>query len=135
MTKRPRAWLSALLFAGAMACGGSSAKQAGETCVASSECGDGLVCDFGQTPAVCASMGTIDAAELDADPSLIDAAELDAAQTDGPAPIDARVIDGATPIDAPMIDAPMIDAPLIDAELPIDAAPPIDAPIDAPPDA
>lgn len=102
----------------AVGCGGPSAKQAGDECVASSECGPGLVCDFGANPPVCASNLSIDARELDAP---IDAAEIDAAEIDAPV-IDARVIDAAV-IDA-AVDA-AIDAVEIDA--------PTDAPIDAPP--
>jgi hypothetical protein len=117
MTSPSRRWLLSLLVAAA-ACGNPAAKQAGDTCVASSECAAGLVCDFGQTPAVCAGSVTVDAREIDAPADApTDAAEIDARE------IDARVIDAAV-IDAP-IDAP-VDAP-IDAE--------IDAPIDAPPDA
>ena len=87
------------------ACGGATPKAAGEECVASSECADGLVCDLGRTPAVCAGSLT---AVVDAPPAPVDAAEADAAAIDAPA-IDARVID-----------APAIDAPAIDAD--IDAA-------------
>jgi hypothetical protein len=108
-----------LLVAGAVfaavamaACGGSSLKQTGESCNASSECDRGLVCDFGREPHVCASSST----QNDAAP--VDDADVEDAGLDGQ--IDARPID-ARPIDAP----PPIDAA-------IDAPPPIDAAIDAP---
>lgn len=127
MTTRPRAWLSSFLLVGGLGvgvlgCGGTTAKQLGEECVASSECADGLVCDFGRDPHVCASNVSVDAAAIDAD-DTIDAAELDAATIDG------RTIDAAT-IDARVIDAAVIDAPPIDAATPIDA--PTDAETDAP---
>jgi hypothetical protein len=86
-------------------CGSSALKRAGESCTASSECDNGLLCDLGQTPAVCADKGSIDAAV-----DMPDGSD---------APIDAAV-------DAPPIDAPPIDAP---PDAPPDAAP------DAAPDA
>ena len=95
-------------------CGGSSLKEAGEECVASSECAAGLVCDLGHNPPVCAGNVTADAFEVDAPPGEIDAPDSDAASIDAAA-IDARV-DAA------------VDAPLL-----IDAA--VDAETDAPPDA
>src|SRR5687768_15137204 len=104
------AWLAALAIAG---CGGSSLKEAGEECVASSECAAGLVCDLGASPPVCAGQVTADALEVDAPDMPIDAADPDGTPIDG-AQIDARV-DAA-------VDAG-IDALLIDAET------------DAPPDA
>jgi hypothetical protein len=92
---------------------GKDYKYAGDECVASSECAEGLVCDLGQTPAVCAEMTTDppDAAPtpIDGPPGTIDAP---------PTPIDGppTPIDGPpTPIDAPMIDAQPIDATPIDA--------------------
>lgn len=91
-------------------CGGSSLKEAGEECVASSECAAGLVCDLGRNPPVCAGMTTADAVEVDAPDLPIDAPETDGAAIDA-AQIDARV-DAA------------VDAPLV-----------IDAETDAPPDA
>jgi len=51
---------AALLAAAASACSGSALKAAGEPCVASSECEQGLACDFGQDPPVCAGMTTGD---------------------------------------------------------------------------
>lgn len=105
------------------ACGGGALKAAGEPCVASAECAEGLVCDFGQSPAVCAGNVTVDAARIDAVDEPVDAAEPDAATTDGAA-IDAR------PVDAAMADAAMIDAAMIDAAEP-DAEPPPDAEPDA----
>jgi hypothetical protein len=115
-----RTILAALALATLTACGGSSLKEAGEECVGSSECAAGLVCDLGQTPAVCASNTTADAIVVDAPPGE-DAPDIDAPEV----PIDGMEID------ARIIDAAVIDAPEIDA--PVDAA--IDAPIDAEPDA
>lgn len=85
-------------------CGSSALKRAGESCTASSECDNGLLCDLGAQPPVCADKGSIDAAVPMPDGS--------------DAPVDA----------AP--DAPPIDAP---PDAPPDAAP-IDAPADATPD-
>ena len=99
------AWLAAAVLAG---CGGSSLKEAGEECVASSECAAGLVCDLGRTPPVCAGNTTADAIEVDAPDLPIDAADPDGAAIDA-ASIDARVDAG------------------------VDAA--VDAETDAPPDA
>ncbi|HVK77176.1 MAG TPA: hypothetical protein VM734_27910 [Kofleriaceae bacterium] len=92
-------------------CGGSSLKAVGEECVASSECADGLVCDLGQSPAVCAGNVTV----------VVDAAEP---------PIDAAEADGPPGTDGPVVDAAVIDAAVTDAR--IDAPPP---PVDASPDA
>jgi len=103
--------LACLLFA-IVACGGSDLKGEGEECVASSECADGLTCDFGATPAICKPMQTpvpdaavrpIDAAGpvIDADPLAPDATPgtpdatplpIDAT----PLPPDAGPLDGAT---------------------------------------
>lgn len=97
-----------------MSCGGGSAKQQGEACVATSQCAQGLLCD--QVTRVCAMMGS---------PVPDAPVAVDASDDDAPVVSDAPTVD-ARPIDAPMIDAPMIDAPMIDA-------PDIDAPdIDAP---
>lgn len=92
----------------AVACGDRDLKVSGEECVATSECAAGLVCDFGQTPAVCSEFTTEppDAGPLPPDgPPAIDAP---------PSPIDAP----PTPIDAPPIDAPPPDAMPIDAPAP-----------------
>ncbi|MDX2090646.1 MAG: hypothetical protein SFX73_22495 [Kofleriaceae bacterium] len=92
-------------------CGGGSAKQQGEACVASSECAQGLLCD--QVTRVCSMMGS----------PVVDAPQAaDAPADDAPAVSDAPMADAR--VDAP----PMIDAPV---DAPIDA-PEIDAPIDAP---
>lgn len=92
-----------------MSCGGGSAKQQGEACVATSQCAEGLLCD--QVTRVCSMMGT----------PVVDASvAVDASDDDAPTVTDAPMID-ARPVDAPMIDAPPIDAPDIDA-------PDIDAP-------
>lgn len=91
-------------------CGSPTPKAQGESCVASSECDVGLVCDFGQEPHVCAGMGTppgIDAAEPEPD--------APAEPIDGPTPQpDAPTPDAAEP-DAPPPDAPEVDAPEVDA--------------------
>lgn len=122
-----RSTLLGLLVALA-ACGGSSAKRSGESCFASSDCEDGLVCDMGRDPNVCAPTSTImvDAAAPDAS----DDAGADAAGPDSSMPADASP-DGprpdATPIDA-AIDAAIDAPPMIDAAEP-DA--PVDADIDA----
>ncbi len=108
-----RSTLLGLLLAIA-ACGGSSAKRNGESCFASSDCEDGLVCDMGRDPQVCAPTST-----------MVDAAVPDASD-------DAAVPDGSMPADA-RPDGPRPDAPPIDAA--IDAAPPIDAAPDAAVDA
>src|SRR5262245_102479 len=121
-----RAGLVLVLLAG---CSRAAAKQAGEECVASSECAPGLVCDLGAEPPVCAGNLTLGAREVDAPD--VDAAEIDATEIDA-AEIDARVIDAAM-IDARVIDATVIDAATdaaIDAP-DVDAA--TDAAIDAPP--
>lgn len=102
---------AALAIGAVGACGGSDLKQSGESCIASSECDRGLVCDFGREPHVCATMATQNDAAPDEDAGPDDAG-LDA-------PPDGRVID-ARVIDARVIDAPpppdaAIDASLIDA--------------------
>jgi hypothetical protein len=105
-------WLAALVLG---ACGDPALKAAGDSCFASSECADGLTCDFGQDPPVCAGMQTAqpDAAPVpDAPPDQPDAAPV----PDAPP---------GTPDAAPVPDAP---------PSPPDAAEPPDAP-PAPPDA
>ena len=118
-----RSTLLGLLLALA-ACGGSSAKRSGESCFASSDCEDGLVCDMGREPNVCAPTSTmVDAAEPDAGD--------DAAGPDSGMPADAGP-DGPRPDGPPPIDG-AIDA-AIDAAPPVDAAEPdaaVDADIDA----
>lgn len=99
-----------LVLAVAAAGCGKDYKYAGDECVATSECAPGLVCDLGQSPAVCAEFTTD---EPDAAPAGIDAAP----PIDGP----PGTID-APPIDAPMIDAPMVDATPVDGT-PIDSMP------------
>ncbi len=85
------------LIAGSLTagCGSPSLKRAGEQCSASAECDKGLLCDLGQSPAVCSDHGS-----LDAPPPAADASP----QTDA-RPADAKPID-AKPIDAKPIDAP-----------------------------
>lgn len=109
-----RTTLASVALAVVTACGGASLKEAGEECVASSECAAGLVCDLGQSPAVCAGNTTADAVVIDASPG-----------DDAPEVI----------VDAPefIVDAPevIVDAAVIDAPPPIDAAPAVDASPDA----
>jgi hypothetical protein len=72
------------------ACGSpGGSKVAGEACHASSECGPTLVCDFSQTPAVCAGQGPSppDAAVIDGRPGAADAKP----KPDGPVVYDAHV--------------------------------------------
>ena len=97
-----------ILFAICLAAGcGRELKASGEECVASSECEPGLVCDLGQSPAVCAGSTT---RAPDAEPGAPDAppAEVDAP----PAPIDGppAPIDGPPPPDAEVPDAEVPDA-------------------------
>ena len=86
-------------------CGSTALKRAGESCTASSECDNGLLCDLGAQPPVCADKGSVDAAVPEPDGS-------------------------DTPIDAAPDTTPPIDAA---PDAPPDAAP--DAPVDATPDA
>lgn len=111
---------AAVALAVVTACGGASLKEAGEECVASSECAAGLVCDLGQNPAVCAGNTTADAVVIDAAPGD-DAPEVivDGAPIDGEVIVDGAVIDGPPPADAAVIDAP----PAIDAAAAVDASP------------
>jgi hypothetical protein len=62
--------LAALVLVVAAGCGNRQLKAAGASCVATSECEEGLTCDFGQSPAVCAggqSGGDGDAAVVPTD--------------------------------------------------------------------
>ena len=95
-------WLL-LAFSTALGCGGSSLKEAGEPCSASTECAAGLVCDFGRDPHVCATMST----------ALPDA------------PVEPAVDAPPTPDAPPGAPDARPDAPLPDA--------PVDAMVDAPP--
>ncbi|MBL4632419.1 MAG: hypothetical protein JKY56_01030 [Kofleriaceae bacterium] len=118
-----------LLSTLALACSGDELKAAGSQCFGSAECADGLTCDFGQSPALCAPGQTdlpVDAANIvESDATLADAqpGAPDARVT--PAP-DAAVtpVPDAMPIapDATVLDAALPDATLPDATLP-DAAP------------
>ena len=76
-----RPLLLSLFVLAAASCGGPSLKAAGEQCSGSSECELGLVCDFGQSPAVCASNTTVP----DAAPGAPDA------RPDAARPVDAAV--------------------------------------------
>ncbi|HEY4239219.1 MAG TPA: hypothetical protein VGM88_05360 [Kofleriaceae bacterium] len=100
--------LFALLFVAGCGDAALNSKTQGESCSASSECGAGLLCDFGQTPPVCAGMSSVP-------------------QPDAASDVDSPI----TPVDGPAVDSPAIDSPAIDA--PPDAAP--DAAVDAAPDA
>jgi hypothetical protein len=97
---------------GVAACGGTSLKAAGEECVAASECGAGLQCDFGSTPPVCSEESTLPD-PADADPNAPDA---------GPPPPDAPP---GTPDAPPLPPDARVDAepPPPDAELAVDAEP------------
>ncbi|WP_428262212.1 hypothetical protein [Haliangium sp.] len=57
------------LAVGAAACGGLEPKGDGESCYASSECDDGLTCDFGVNPPVCRSQQTPGTSRVDAAPA------------------------------------------------------------------
>ncbi len=119
-------WLSAL---GVASCGGDfELKAAGEICVASSECGVGLTCDFGVEPPVCSGQQT-PGEPPDPGPGPDAAPPVDAGDEpnmpDAASPPDAAPLDAAPPIDAPPPDAAPPDA------APPDAAPPDAAPPDA----
>lgn len=73
------------LLAIAAGCNTRDLKASGAPCTATSECQEGLTCDFGQDPPTCASNqsggdgdGDDDAAPIDAPPGPIDAAPADA---------------------------------------------------------
>ena len=71
-----------------VACGSVGLKKAGESCKTSSECDDGLVCDLGADPHVCAGMGT------PPPPPGVDAPPADTPGVDAPpvdAPVDAAI--------------------------------------------
>ncbi len=51
--------LGALLSCFGAACGGDALTGEGKPCNSSSECGSGLLCDFGKKPPVCATMDTV----------------------------------------------------------------------------
>ena len=106
---RGRLTLCAALAVAGLALAGcqsrSSSKAQGQECFASSECGAGLVCDFGVTPHVCAERApaavarVFDAAvgpTFDAAPGAPDAAP-DAAPPDA-APPDAAPAADAAPL-------------------------------------
>ena len=102
-----------------VACNGTNGSlAAGDACHSSSECGPGLVCDFNQSPAVCAGNLTPlpDAAPPapDAPPGTPDAAPVPDAPPGTP---DARPLPDAPPPPdaAPLPDAPPDAAPLPDA--------------------
>jgi hypothetical protein len=94
------------------ACGGTGLKAAGEECVAASECGAGLQCDFGSSPPVCSEESTLPN-PADADPNAPDA---------GPPPPDAPP---GTPDAPPAPPDARVDAEPLppDAELAVDAEP------------
>ena len=106
--------------AGFVACKGSGGLTAGEECHSSSECGAGLVCDFGQTPPVCASeltQGPPDAAPaIDGEPGP----DAVPGTPDAPPAPDAPP---GTPDAAPVPDAAVPDAALPDAAVPDAALP------------
>jgi hypothetical protein len=88
-------------------CGSSALKRAGESCTASSECDNGLLCDLGAQQPVCADKGSIDAAVPMPDADAGSDTPIDAAP-DAPPPIDAAP---DAPPDAAPIDAPADAAP------------------------
>jgi hypothetical protein len=97
------------------ACGGGGGKLAGEACIASSECGADLLCNFAQTPSVCAPSGPPPAdAAADADPTRPDAMPVPDAAPGAP---DARP-DATSAPDANVDAAP---------DATVDATPTIDA--------
>jgi hypothetical protein len=66
-----RVLLFALLLVAGIAlasCSGRSLKGAGSGCNATSECEEGLTCDFGQDPPVCAMSQTGGDGDIDASP-------------------------------------------------------------------
>ena len=65
-------------------CSSTTLKKAGESCTASSECANGLLCDLAMKQPVCSGKSS-----LDAPPPTVDAARGDAK------PVDAK------PVDAP----------------------------------
>ena len=84
-------------------CGDRALKASGEACSASSECVPGLLCDFGQSPPICAGNSTVADASPpgpdgppvpDADPALPDAPPVPDATPDEP---DAALPDAAQP--------------------------------------
>lgn len=104
-----------------LACGSADLKSAGEQCFGTTDCAEGLTCDFGQDPSICSSQqsGVLDAGTpdanlplADADPTAPDAAPVpDAAATP-----DAAIPDAAVP-DAAIPDAALPDAALADAQV------------------
>jgi hypothetical protein len=100
-----RAFLIAAVLA-ATACSGPALKAKGEACVASTECGAGLLCDLSAPSPTCTGMGdgsqVFDATLIDGHP-LIDAA--------GGGAHDADTHHDAAHHDAPHVDAPQLDAP------------------------
>ena len=109
--------LALLVGAAIWACNGTTGSlAAGEPCHSSSECGPGLVCDFGQTPAVCAGNLTQPPdADLTPDADLPDAAPTPDTPPGTPdAAPDANVPDAGVP-DARPPDANVPDAVVPDA--------------------
>jgi hypothetical protein len=76
-------FLASFVFAAALvvvgaSCGGGGGKALGEECVGTTQCADGLTCDFGRSPPTCQERQTPipDASppgEIDADPIVDDA--------------------------------------------------------------
>jgi hypothetical protein len=96
---------------GLLACReGSGTLAAGQECHGASECGPGLVCDFGQTPAVCAGALTTPTPMIDGAPGMPDAPPTPDAPPGTP--------DAAPDAPLPPPDAAVPDAALPDADLP-----------------
>jgi hypothetical protein len=96
------------------ACNGTTGSlNAGEACHSSSECAAGLVCDFGQSPPVCAGNLTVvpDGAPEPDGPDGPDAAP----QPDAPPGTPDAAPDATPPPDAAVPDAALPDGPLPDA--------------------
>ncbi len=111
-----------LLSTLALACSGDELKAAGSQCFGSAECVDGLTCDFGQSPAVCAPGQTdlpVDAAnivDIDATQTATDARVTPVPDaTVDPVPDAMQIAPDATVLDAAVPDATLPDATLPDA--------------------
>ena len=76
------------MVVGAMGCSDDAAGALGDSCVASSECGEGLTCDFGRQPPSCQASQT-----PVSDASIIDASVTDGSVIDAPTEIDGAVPD------------------------------------------
>jgi hypothetical protein len=80
----------ALALVVAAGCGDRQLKAAGAPCVATSECEEGLTCDFGQSPAVCAG-GQSGGGEADAAVTPPDGGQVPPVDGALPPPADAGI--------------------------------------------